>query len=55
MFVRESGGGWGEGPAWLKAALRNLEERLRREARDREAGAMAERGPGSCARPGRLA
>lgn len=53
--MREPGGGWGEGPAWLKAALRNLEERLRREAWDREAGAMAERGPRSCARPSRLA
>lgn len=38
MFVREPGGGWGEGPAWLKAALRNLEERLQREAGTREAG-----------------
>jgi len=55
VFVREPGGGWGEGPAWLKSALRNLEERLRREAGDQEAGAMAERGPRSCARPGRLA
>lgn len=55
MFVREPGGGWGEGPAWLKAALCNLEERLRREAGDGAAGTMAERGPRSCARPGRLA
>lgn len=55
VFVREPGGGWGQGPAWLKAALRNLEERLRREAGDREAGTMAERGRRSCARPGRLA
>lgn len=55
MFVREPGGGWVQGPAWLKAVLRNLEERLRQEAGDPEAGAMAECGLRSCARPGRLA
>lgn len=57
VFVLAPGGGWGwgGGPAWLKAALRNLEKRLRREAGNRGAGAMAERGPRSCARPGRMA
>lgn len=53
--MREPGGGWVQGPAWLKAVLRNLEERLRQEAGDREAGAMAECDLRSCARPGRLA
>jgi hypothetical protein len=48
-------GAGARGPAWLKATLRNLEKRLRLEAEDREEGAMAERGPGSCAGPGGLA
>lgn len=34
VSVREPGWGWGEGPAWLQAALRSLEERLPREAED---------------------
>lgn len=52
---RAEAGARDEGPAWLEAALRTLEQRLRRRGRDEQAGAMAARGPGSCAGPARLA
>lgn len=59
VLVREPGGGWGEGPAWLEAALRNLEERWPREAGDarrvrwQSAVSAAAPGPAGCPEPPR--